>query len=201
MQKMNARESHDIALDTTYSSRHWHANEITTLARDAQVGMLPTIHPDFPSLTPQVGNREGGIIARVHLLKDTASGAAQHELRQYQGTSRTAEGDATEQLLLQLKVSATFCHPLTNRSFHGQDAGVEYLSSAIADGDTAIQHHVQQHFGRAVPIYRDPNHYAKGLLKNVEHLCNDFPVLDGLGKLLKTHFLVGRYPGFVRLFC
>jgi hypothetical protein len=40
----------------------------------------------------------------VHLLKDTASGAKQHELRTYVGTSATAEGDATEEILIHLKV-------------------------------------------------------------------------------------------------
>jgi len=49
-------------------------------------------------------SREGGIVGRVHLLKDTASGAKQHPLRTYMGTSSTAEGDATEQLVAFLKV-------------------------------------------------------------------------------------------------
>ena len=41
---------------------------------------------------------------RCHLLKDTASGAPQHPLHTYMGTSSTAEGNATEQCLNEFKV-------------------------------------------------------------------------------------------------
>jgi hypothetical protein len=37
------RKRGDVAIDTRYSSRHWHANEITTVVRDAQAGTLPCV--------------------------------------------------------------------------------------------------------------------------------------------------------------
>lgn len=37
--RLKKRDSLVVVLDTTYSSRGWHANEITTLARDAEAGM------------------------------------------------------------------------------------------------------------------------------------------------------------------
>jgi len=88
LHKLQKRPTKHIAIDTTYSSRHWHANEITTLVRDAQAE-----------------NSDGAIIGRVHLLKDTASGAAQqHPLRTYTGTSNTAEGDASDMILSRIKM-------------------------------------------------------------------------------------------------
>jgi hypothetical protein len=41
LERLKKRDAPVVALDTTYSSRGWHANEITTLARDADAGMLP----------------------------------------------------------------------------------------------------------------------------------------------------------------
>lgn len=52
--------------------------------------------------------QEGGILVQQHLLKDTASGAPQHPLQTYKGTSHTAEGDASDQALQQLKVCVLF---------------------------------------------------------------------------------------------
>jgi hypothetical protein len=102
----------DIATDTRYSSRTKRANEITTIFRNARAGtyascllnFTPSLALHDSDLSLHLGNREGGIIARHHLLKDTGSGAKQHPLRTYMGTSNTAEGDATEHLLNQLKV-------------------------------------------------------------------------------------------------
>lgn len=51
-----------------------------------------------------IGNQEGGIVGREHLLKDTGSGAHQHEYRTFKGTACTAEGVASQALLKHLKV-------------------------------------------------------------------------------------------------
>jgi hypothetical protein len=51
---------------------------------------------------------------------------------------------------------------------------------------------VAQHFGTSVPVHHDPNHYAKGLLKNVLNLCTTFPVLKMVAMKLKQHFLIGK---------
>jgi len=107
LQRLRGRRHQNLALDTRYSSRHWHANEITVVARDADAGtVLPfvTCTPFTLFNTEYTENREGGIVARHHMLKDTASGARQHPLRTYKGTANTAEADGSEQLLLHVKV-------------------------------------------------------------------------------------------------
>ncbi len=61
----------------------------------------------------------------------------------------------------------------------------------VADGDTDLQTLVREHLGSSVITNCDPNHYAKGLLKNVTNLCSDFPVLHNIAAKLKQHFLIG----------
>jgi hypothetical protein len=70
-----------------------------------------------------------------------------------------------------------------------QECGVQ-LTSVTADGDAAIHTLVEQHHGRSVVTNRDPNHYAKGLLKNMENLCAEFPILRPISTTLKQHFLI-----------
>lgn len=72
-------------------------------------GVLITLLTSPVGNTLWPGGKRGGIIGRLHYLKDTASGARQHPLRTYMGTSSTAEGDATEQLFKHLKVRAGRC--------------------------------------------------------------------------------------------
>lgn len=149
--------------------------------------------------------RAGGIVARVHLLKDTGSGACQHPLRTYTGTSSTAEGYATEQALTLLVV-----HPLNISFIDGravqhwvrhhqltlflQEQGVQ-LSSVTADGDTEIASIVAVVCPKGdVIINHDPNHYAKGLSKHVTNLCSAHPALKVIVASLKAHFLIGSFP-------
>lgn len=61
----------------------------------------------------------------------------------------------------------------------------------VADGDVAINAIVEKHFGRSVPVNRDPNHYVKGLLKNIAALSATHPKVAELGPVLKAHFLRG----------
>lgn len=53
---------------------------------------------------------------------------------------------------------------------------------------------MEQEWGRSVVVHRDPNHYAKGLVKNVQHLCEEYPVLEPVAAKLKAHFLIGTFP-------
>lgn len=124
LRRLKGRTQANVALDTRYSSRHKHANEITTVVRDVDTSAFPShlVQCPCPSLSPcalvsplplcalflcvylfiyLLGGQQsdGGIVARVHLLKDTGSSGKQHPLRTYKGTSSTAEGDGTEQVL------------------------------------------------------------------------------------------------------
>jgi hypothetical protein len=108
---------------------------------------------------------DGGIVAHVHLLKDTGSGGQQHPLCTYKGTSSTAKGEQ----------------------------GIT-LSSVTTDGDMEIASIVTAVSPKAnVMVNRDPNHYAKGLAKHVTNLCHEHPVLNVVVASLKAHFLVGMY--------
>ncbi len=73
-----------------------------------------------------------------------------------------------------------------------QDANL-IPDTVTADGDAAIEGHVAAAFGNDVLVNRDPNHYAKGLLKNVLALGGDYPVIKELAMPLKKHFLVGMF--------
>jgi hypothetical protein len=64
------------------------------------------------------GSQEGGIVARQHLLKDTASGAHQHALRTYKGTAKTAEADGTKQILAHLKVACNVWENIAHSVTH-----------------------------------------------------------------------------------
>lgn len=71
-----------------------------------------------------------------------------------------------------------------------QESGAP-LTSVTADGDLEIHMLVEQWFGDSVVTFHDPNHYAKLLVKNFEHLSAKHPVLVDLAPALKSHFLIG----------
>jgi hypothetical protein len=71
-----------------------------------------------------------------------------------------------------------------------QESGIQ-LVSVTADGDSDIHRLVEQQFEGTVLTYQDPNHYAKGLAKNLHNLCDTYPVLVDLADTLKCHFLIG----------
>lgn len=100
LDQMVVKGDYDFAADATYSSRGWHANEITVLLSNPQTK---------------------AIVARQHLMKHTGisffynasletngfvyslgSQADQHPLRTYEGTATMAEGDGFELILKQL---------------------------------------------------------------------------------------------------
>lgn len=56
---------------------------------------------------------------------------------------------------------------------------------------TDLQNLVQEHLGSSVITNCDPNHYAKGLMKNVTNLCSAYLVLHNVTAKLKQHFLIG----------
>jgi hypothetical protein len=104
--KMQHSKTGDVSIDLTYSSCHWHANKITTIICNAQAGMSHLVPCEclLTRLPFMSGNHKGGIITHHHILKDTVSGAPQHKLWTYQGTSSTAEGDGTAAALKLIKV-------------------------------------------------------------------------------------------------
>jgi len=65
------------------------------------------------------------------------------------------------------------------------------LTSITTDGDVKIAGVVEKLHGRDVVLNRDPNHYAKGLLKDVQNLATQFSILADVATVLKIHFLVG----------
>lgn len=60
--KLRGRQYQDVAIDTRYSSRHWHANEITTVARNAQSGLNPL----FSFLSAPVASEWWSITTTTH---------------------------------------------------------------------------------------------------------------------------------------
>jgi hypothetical protein len=73
-----------------------------------------------------------------------------------------------------------------------QESGLT-VTSVTADGDTSLRAIVQEVFGEDVPVHHNPNHYMKGLQKNIESLAKRYPALAPLKKSLKAHFLLGTH--------
>jgi len=73
-----------IAIDTTYSSCHWHANAITTLVLDEQVcDMLDLVNCSYRSQSlsspsPFAESSNGAIIACTHLLLEQSNTLSKH---------------------------------------------------------------------------------------------------------------------------
>jgi hypothetical protein len=153
LQQAKRDQAKTVATDATYSSRSWHANEITIAAENP-------ITRD--------------IIGRVHLLKDTASGATQHSLRDYDGTSHLAEGDGWVEL-------------------HDYLLDHNYpFAELLTDGDACCFDLARTRQSDLVNL-QDPNHYAKRINKDLTSLGETYPVVVDLRlpMLFQSHFLIG----------
>lgn len=64
------------------------------------------------------------------------------------------------------------------------------MNSITADGDSECGFLAQRHFPDPVAYNRDPNHYSKGLVKDIEELAKIYPVLIPVVPALRGHFYV-----------
>jgi hypothetical protein len=86
--------------------------------------------------------------------------------------------------------TCTHKQPHTTQSTFNQEQ-VGKVGAVVVDGDVSLSSLVEKHFGCEVWVDCDPNHYAKGLLKNVVTLSDAHPQLATLGPVMKGHFLIG----------
>lgn len=64
------------------------------------------------------------------------------------------------------------------------------MHSLTSDGDSECFALAQQHYSQPVAGNRDPNHYQKGLVKDVEALARLHPVLAPVVTAIRKHFYV-----------
>lgn len=64
------------------------------------------------------------------------------------------------------------------------------MASLTSDGDSECFSLAQQHYSSPVVSRRDPNHYAKGLVRDITALAVLHPLLDPVILALRSHFYV-----------